>query len=87
MVEFRQLNLAGSWPPLPRLDVVLLRNVMVYFRDSTKQHVLRQVRRQMKPDGYLFLGGAETTLLLDPAFARLQHAGFSYYRLHGQHRP
>ena len=82
MVEFRQMNLADNWPPMPLMDVILLRNVMVYFLDTTKQQILHRVRRQLRPDGYLFLGGAETTLLLDPAFRRQEHAGFSYYRLH-----
>jgi chemotaxis protein methyltransferase CheR len=81
MVNFRKLNLATQWPPLPMMDVVLLRNVMVYFQASTSRQILARVRGRLKPGGYLFLGGAETTLHLDPVFTRLRHAGFSYYQL------
>lgn len=86
MVDFRNINLVGNWPSLPKLDVVLLRNVMVYFEQTTKKQVLSRVRRQMNSDGYLFLGGAETTMNLDDGFARVQCGGFSYYRLR-QTRP
>ncbi|MHB8972539.1 MAG: CheR family methyltransferase [Pirellulaceae bacterium] len=81
MVTFRQINLIGDWPPLPKMDIVLLRNVMVYFETETKRRILSRVRSQLCADGYLFLGGAETTLLLDDAFTRIQNGRYSYYRL------
>lgn len=80
MVEFRQHNLAADWP-LPAMDVILLRNVLIYFDVATKQAVLAKVRRVLRPDGCLLLGGAETTLNLDPAFARVPCGRSSYYRL------
>ena len=81
MVEFRPLNLAVQWPALPRADVVLLRNVMVYFDTATKKLILRRVRDLMLPDSYLFLGGAETTLHLEDAFARVVKEDFSFFQL------
>ena len=82
MVSFRLLNLIGDWPSLPPMDIVLLRNVMVYFETDMKRRVLSRVRGQLRNDGYLFLGGVETTLLLDDAFVRIQHGRVSYYQLH-----
>ncbi len=67
-VEFRELNLIQPWPALPAMDVVLMRNVLLYFDDATRRDVLRQLRRVLKPDGWLFLGGGETPLRLDDAF-------------------
>lgn len=81
MVEFRPMNLAVQWPPLPRVDVVLLRNVMVYFDAATKRLILRRVRDLIRPDGYLFLGGAETTLHLDDAFVRVTKGDYSFFQL------
>ena len=71
MVEFRELNLARPWPPLPRMDLVFLRNVMIYFDVETKKAILGRVARLLRPDGYLLLGGAETTLNLDDSFRRV----------------
>ena len=81
MVQFRPLNLIGRWPPLPAMDVILLRNVLVYFDMESKRDILCKIRAVLRQDGYLFLGGAETTLHLDDAFQRVQRTGFSYYQL------
>ena len=60
MVELREVNLAGPLPPLPAIDLVLMRNVLIYFDQSTRQRVLTHVRRVMSPDGWLCLGSGET---------------------------
>jgi chemotaxis protein methyltransferase CheR len=69
MVEFRKLNLVTPWPPLPRMDVVFMRNVMIYFGLETRRFILGNVRRCLRPDGYLFLGSAESAARVDDAFA------------------
>ena len=71
MVEFRELNLIDAWPGMPAADVVFMRNVLIYFEVATKQAILGKVRGVLRPDGYLFLGAAETTLNLDQAYQRL----------------
>jgi len=70
MIEFRELNLLQAWPNLESLDIVFIRNVLIYFDMATKKQILGRIRRSMKPDGYMFLGGAETPLNLDDAFER-----------------
>lgn len=81
MVEFKQLNLIEPWPALPAPDIVLLRNVLIYFDVETKRVILGRVRRLLRPDGYLFLGGAETTLNLDDSFERVPFDRAGCYRL------
>ncbi len=77
--DFRALNLIGEWGPLPRFDVVFLRNVLIYFDVETKKKILARVRRCLKPGGWLFLGSAETTLNIDESFRRVQSdRGFAY---------
>ncbi len=70
MVRAHTLNLAGPFPPMPVFDLVFLRNVLIYFDQPTKKAVLGRARQVMSPDGYLFLGGAETTLGLDEQWSR-----------------
>lgn len=84
MVTFRQLNLAAPFPPLPTMDVVFLRNVLIYFDPETKVRVLDHVRRLLAPDGYLFLGAAETTINVDARFRRITVGGATVYRLDGK---
>jgi chemotaxis protein methyltransferase CheR len=81
MVEFCSINLIGLWPPLPACDIVLLRNVLIYFDIPTKKTILGRVRQVLRRDGYLFLGGAETTLNLDDAFERFELERSCCYRL------
>ena len=61
-VNFRQLNLLDDIAALGRFDVIFCRNVLIYFDQPTKTLVLDRLSRQMAPDGYLYLGGAETVL-------------------------
>ena len=81
MVSFRELNLAVPLPTMKPVDIVFLRNVLIYFDAAMKRQVLAQVRRVLRPDGYLFLGGAETTLHLDNEFERAPLGPTSVYRL------
>jgi chemotaxis protein methyltransferase CheR len=59
-VQFAELNLIGNWPPLEAFDLVLLRNVLIYFDHPTKVKILTRMRSCVASDGYLMLGGAET---------------------------
>jgi chemotaxis protein methyltransferase CheR len=84
MIECHVLNLDGAWPTMPAMDVVFLRNVLIYFDIPTKQRILARVRSLLRPDGYLFLGGAETTLNLDAGFERVQIGNAPAYRVRSE---
>jgi chemotaxis protein methyltransferase CheR len=81
MVEFQVFNLAAAWPPLPPMDIVMMRNVLIYFGLKTRKEILGKVRRILRPDGYLFLGAAETTFNLDESFERVQLERATCYRV------
>jgi chemotaxis protein methyltransferase CheR len=74
MVEFNQFNLVTPSTPFPQADIVFLRNVLIYFDEATRGGVLRRVRAALAPDGYLFLGCAETTASVPDMFERV-HIG------------
>lgn len=59
-VHFRQVNLNQPLPTLGQFDVVFLRNVMIYFSDETKRHVVARVVSALRPGGHLLIGHAET---------------------------
>ncbi|QGG96998.1 hypothetical protein GH723_06350 [Actinomarinicola tropica] len=81
MVRFGVVNLIGPWPEMASPDIVMLRNVMIYFDHATKQRLLGRIRERMRPDGYLFLGNAETTLNVDDGFVRIEPTRAGLYRL------
>jgi chemotaxis protein methyltransferase CheR len=78
-VELAAINLVTDWPPVGSVDLVLLRNVMIYWDDATKRAVLHRIRQVLAPHGALVLGTAETTLNLDERYARVAASGASYY--------
>jgi chemotaxis protein methyltransferase CheR len=65
MIETRSLNLAEPWGLIGSHDLVLLRNVLIYFDRSTKSQILDRVRGVLRPGGSLLLGASETTFNID----------------------
>jgi chemotaxis protein methyltransferase CheR len=63
MCHFRQANLTGTQMPFNRstdkFDVIMLRNVMLYFSQDTRKVLLNSIHRLLPHDGYLFLGSSE----------------------------
>jgi chemotaxis protein methyltransferase CheR len=81
LASFSKLNLIETWPAIPTMDVVFLRNVLIYFAPEIKRRILEKVRNVMAPRGVLFLGAAETTMGLDAHFERVQAGNSVYYRI------
>jgi chemotaxis protein methyltransferase CheR len=71
MVRYRCFNLLDDPTSLGHFDVIFCRNVLIYFDQPTKSRVLDRLSRLMPPDGYLFLGGAETVLGITDRFQTL----------------
>ncbi|MEO0321658.1 MAG: protein-glutamate O-methyltransferase CheR [Myxococcota bacterium] len=79
-VSFRQLNLIEDSYPQGPFDLVLIRNVLIYFDLETKRSVLDRVLTRVAPDGYVVLGGAETTLNVHEGYARERVGEATVYR-------
>ena len=61
-VEFRTDNLLKSRLPAERYDLVLCRNVLLYFDDIGRANALSRIRSTLRPDGWLMLGAGETVI-------------------------
>ena len=81
MFRFFRQNLADEWAAIPPVDILMLRNVLIYFDVETRRKVLRRVRRLLRPGGYLVLGSAETTLNLDQSFVRVRSGQTVFYQV------
>lgn len=69
MVQFRPFNLlTGDFSRLGVFDLVVCRNVLIYFDQPAKSDVLDRLARITASDGYLILGAAETTIGLTQSF-------------------
>ncbi|WMS41823.1 protein-glutamate O-methyltransferase CheR [Acuticoccus sp. MNP-M23] len=69
-VSFRARNLLEPFDSMGNFDIIFCRNVLIYFDRPTKADVLNRMAKLLPPEGYLVLGGPETTLGLSDAFVR-----------------
>lgn len=60
MLICKQLNLFGPWPVKPGVDVIMCRNVLIYFNPSYQRKLLEGFSKMQAAGGYLFLGHSET---------------------------
>ncbi len=68
LVNFRQLNLLGSYSLMGRFDIVFCRNVLIYFSPEIKAKILSQIHGVLNKGGYLFLGASESLSGLNQDF-------------------
>jgi chemotaxis protein methyltransferase CheR len=61
-IRFLHLNLADPrfTPPRDSLDVVFLRNVLIYFRPERQRRVIERIAEFLAPDAVVFLGPSES---------------------------
>jgi len=65
MVTFEQFDLRAEMRGFGPFDLVLCRNVLIYFDRETKRSVLARIAQAMEPDGLLLLGAAENVINMD----------------------
>jgi two-component system CheB/CheR fusion protein len=82
MIVFGEHDL-GRRAPFPRIDLVLCRNVLIYFTQQLQQFVLRSFAYSLSDNGVLVLGKAETTSPL-PAYFETEEARLRIYRRRGE---
>jgi chemotaxis protein methyltransferase CheR len=80
-VEFQEMNLTDSWPAFPRLDLIVMRNVLIYLDPGMRKQILVKAARLLAPGGYLMLGGAETLTGVADAFVPVSFDGATCFRL------
>jgi chemotaxis protein methyltransferase CheR len=62
LIAFRRLNLIDQWPMAGPFDVILCRNVIIYFDRATQRHIIERMARLQRPGDHLILGYSESLL-------------------------
>ena len=62
LTRFQQHNVLDAAPSPARFDLVLCRNVLLYFDVATRQRVFDRLSGALAPDGWLMLGAGETVV-------------------------
>ncbi|MBX7147941.1 protein-glutamate O-methyltransferase CheR [bacterium] len=80
MTRFENLNLLNSFQHLGEFDIVLIRNVLIYFEPDIKKRILENINSLLPTDGCLGLGGPETTLGITNVFKTWEGLQCSLYQ-------
>jgi chemotaxis protein methyltransferase CheR len=82
LVEFRHQNLVTEAPPFDagEVDLVLCRNVTIYFHRETTRRLMKRLHTRLRDGGYLFLGHAETLWQISDDFALVSLGDAFVYR-------
>jgi chemotaxis protein methyltransferase CheR len=85
LVEFRHHNLVTDAPPFDsgELDLVLCRNVTIYFDRTTTKRLMQRLHGCLRDGGYLFLGHAETLWQISDDFSLVPLGDAFVYRRSG----
>jgi chemotaxis protein methyltransferase CheR len=75
LTQFQQHNILDHAPGRKIFDLILCRNVLLYFNQQTRAHTFMRLSEALASDGYLMLGAGETvsgqTDLFAPAIQRI----------------
>jgi chemotaxis protein methyltransferase CheR len=82
LVRLRQGNLLepSSYEGLAGQDVILCRNVLIYFSDASIQRAVRLFHDILQPGGYLLLGHAESLSRITDIFTPIRFPGAMIYQ-------
>lgn len=83
MVRFRRVNLVDDHQAVSigQMDIILCRNVFIYFSPRAKIQVAKLLYSKLKPGGYLLLGNAETIDVVQVPFRmKFMEGGMVYWK-------
>jgi chemotaxis protein methyltransferase CheR len=86
-VRFEQANLAGNEPELlaaDSFDIIFCRNLLMYFTPENFRKAVSRLSRALAPEGYLFMGSAETLRGVSHDFHLCHSHGAFYYQRKSQ---
>ncbi len=81
MATFRKLNLMLPFTGLGKFDIILCRNVAIYFTLEDRKMLFNKLAQSLEPDGFLLIGSTESLTGICPRFAPKRHLRSIYYQI------
>ena len=80
LISFQRLNLLDNYTVPGPFDIVLCRNVAIYFKPEVREALFKKITQSMTPAGYLIVGCSESLIDLGTEFSPHPHCGADIYR-------
>lgn len=81
LANYRKVNLLQPFSQLGKFDIVLVRNVAIYFDMQTKIRLFGQIAQQLNPGGALMIGSTENLMGISNRFQKKNYHNSNYYEL------
>lgn len=81
MVMFKKMNLMKPFIGLGKFDLILCRNVMIYFTPEDRKKIYKKIASVLAPDGYLLIGATESLTNDTNLFKSQRYLSSVFYQL------
>ncbi len=81
LATFKQANLLEDLTGMGKFDIIMCRNVAIYFTEQDRTSLFNRIARILEPDGYLVIDATESISGLCPAFESRRHLRSAFYQL------
>ncbi|MBF0572965.1 MAG: protein-glutamate O-methyltransferase CheR [Desulfamplus sp.] len=81
MVQFQKMNLMKPFVGLGKFDIILCRNVMIYFTEEDRRRIYANIAKVLEPDGYLIIGATESLANNSDLFVSKRYLNSVFYQL------
>lgn len=80
MAQFKKMNLMKPFIGLDKYDIVLCRNVMIYFNTEDRKKIYQNIAKVLAPHGYLLIGATESLSNDTDLFASKRYLNSVFYQ-------
>jgi chemotaxis protein methyltransferase CheR len=80
MAQFEKMNLMRPFVGLGKFDIVLCRNVMIYFASEDRRRIYQNIAKVLEPDGYLMIGSTESLVNDTDLFVSKKYLNSVFYQ-------
>ncbi len=80
MAQFKKMNLMKPFIGLGKFDIILCRNVMIYFTTEDRRKIYHNISKVLEPDGYLLIGSTESLVNETSLFTSQKYLNSVFYQ-------